>query len=329
MEARGWEAKFWHPFSFSFSGAVDPDRRHSSLRADAWVRLLPLVLATARFPEGFTTWHDEVEIDESVFESYREHVVADMVDLVFGILPAQCLEHLMQMLGSPDWREVETALFGLRSVSRSFRELARVAPAPCLGSGDPARRLAEALARKAQSCLDSGGDRADGGCHPQVIVSFSRALSSYARLVSGGEASSLQPICHFVIGAAALPEANAHASVAFRDLMRTAASTVAAQGRAALLTQGMVSVLGEERELAWSVPWVRNTITSLTSVCVLPRPIDGRPFRPPQQSRISRDATFSPLGRRFWMALGRSAWPRMMPTESSSSVRYAVFFSSA
>ena len=220
--------------------------RHEALRETVWEHLLPSVLQHAKYPRDFTSWADSVDMDQGYFESYRDHVLADMVETTYAVLRARCLHMLGAAAGGQDWRDVEAALFALRCVAGEVRRHLQAGPGR---SGDDAGQTARFLEGLMGAVAQDGMGAGPGALssNPHVVSACARMVGAYAKWIATWEASPLEGIVRYLMRAVTVPEAATFASRAFRDLASAGAARLASPGTCAALLDMAAGVAGERR----------------------------------------------------------------------------------
>lgn len=93
--------------------------RHHNWKEPLFTKIVEGIVSRITFPQSFTSWQDELDVDESDFEEIRR-MVADVLVSSYFLLRVQFVQMMAAFITNPhnNWTVVESALFCLAKVAR-------------------------------------------------------------------------------------------------------------------------------------------------------------------------------------------------------------------
>lgn len=95
--------------------------RPACLSAEAYLHFMHAAQATSRFPDAFTNWDEEGDLDEGAFHRFREGMLLDFLDTTYGLAGVPYLRDAMAAPAS--WQALEGGLVCLHAASSSIKKL--------------------------------------------------------------------------------------------------------------------------------------------------------------------------------------------------------------
>jgi len=118
-----------HPYAKTRMAALDcwlvvqdipTSQRCQNWNAPLFHQVVQGLLTTTAYPVHFTSWEQELELDESEFHEFRRMCYMDVYVSAYFLLRADFIQHMVSLIVSPSgsWAAQEAALFALTAVSR-------------------------------------------------------------------------------------------------------------------------------------------------------------------------------------------------------------------
>ncbi|GBF98210.1 hypothetical protein Rsub_10710 [Raphidocelis subcapitata] len=242
--------------------------RHPQMGAPLYSSLAPLLLAHARFPEGFESWADCVEEDEEAFTRFREQSASELLEISYNMVGPPLLSGLRDAaVAAPCWREAEAALFALRAVGGPARRAAAAGDAAAAGL------LASLFA---ELCGPGGRAGAALAASPQAQATAAELVGAYAPWFEAAEGAPLDGALDLLLRCLSAPAARPPAAAALRALCSRCAARLGGAPAAG-------AALGRLLELA--------------APAVAPPPPEGQPAAPCAAPFEDRTAVAEALAR--------------------------------
>lgn len=97
---------------------IPMSERHEHWKRPLYRQLVETLVARLAYPQNFTTWEDELEVDSSEFFELRR-LVSDILVSCYYLLRVEMIQMLIyQTRTASHWTVSEAALFGLRTISK-------------------------------------------------------------------------------------------------------------------------------------------------------------------------------------------------------------------
>ncbi|KAI2493942.1 hypothetical protein MHU86_20584 [Fragilaria crotonensis] len=96
---------------------IPTNERHEHWQTQLFLRIADGLVRRLAFTKAFTTWQDELDLDEQEFFEFRRMANDVLVNCYF-ILRVQFLRQLVNLVGSNDWTLTESTLFCMGAISR-------------------------------------------------------------------------------------------------------------------------------------------------------------------------------------------------------------------
>lgn len=96
---------------------IPTDERHEHWRNQLFLKIAEGLVRRLTYTKTFTTWQDELDLDEQEFFEFRRMVNDVLVNCYF-LLRAHFLQQLVNVVATNDWTLTESTLFCLGAISR-------------------------------------------------------------------------------------------------------------------------------------------------------------------------------------------------------------------
>lgn len=229
---------------FCMLNTVPKVSRHASLQEAAFEALLKATLRQVAYPSGFVDWEDDIgeaadDEDEDSFHRFREQVMADLFGNVCAVLGAG---RFLAIVGGAleegeragDWQQVEAAVYVVRTSASVLKQ--------CAMSARPSEAGAPGVAAARAAVNGFLGGGVLGRLNPPapalasnalIVTQVARLVGEYAPWLGNGESvGATREMCvgslHYVIEGLKVPQARAHAAVAFQKVCARCTGVLAA-----------------------------------------------------------------------------------------------------
>lgn len=97
---------------------VPMSERHEDWKRPLYRQLVETLVTRLEYPENFTTWEDELDVDSSEFFEFRR-LVSDVLTSCYFLLRVEMVQMLIhQVRVATHWTKSEAAFFGLETISK-------------------------------------------------------------------------------------------------------------------------------------------------------------------------------------------------------------------
>ncbi|CAG9460685.1 unnamed protein product [Pedinophyceae sp. YPF-701] len=203
--------------------------RRPELQRPLYETLLPVVVRISSFPDGFTTWA-ESHLEQSSFATMREHVMSDLVNMVYVFFRGEFLSwalHRLAAIGAVGdagaltgrWQEVEAICHAVRIVEGEVQEDA-------ISHQNAAEIMQHVHALFGAVAGPAGQPGGALASHPMVVATVARMIGAFVKYFSRDDAP-MEGCVRYVLRAFAVPEAWAWATKAFRGFCAMCARRLA------------------------------------------------------------------------------------------------------
>lgn len=158
--------------------------RHDNWKAPLFTQIVQGIVSRITFPSIFSSWQDELDVDESEFDEVRR-MVADVLVSAYFLLRVQFVQMMAVNYitnAHSDWTVVESALFCMSSVSREVcaRIKARAGGSSVSSDRDATIVVLLQLVEQLCSAPVAASAALAARKHPLVLTGVCRFVGSYA-----------------------------------------------------------------------------------------------------------------------------------------------------
>lgn len=164
---------------------VSTSERHENWKAPLFLKVSESLVRRISYSKSFTTWQDELEMDQQQFSELRR-LVTDVLVTCYFLLRVQFLQQMAAAIAasvaSSDWTLTESALFCLGQVSREVcaRIKARANSSSLMADRDATAQQLLQLVQQLVGTDPKAAAQSAASQHPLVLGAVSTFIGAYA-----------------------------------------------------------------------------------------------------------------------------------------------------
>jgi len=201
-----------------------PELRAPEVNQAVWAplerRLLECVIQQASYPSDFTDWEAAAEMGSDEFLTFREQILLDILEGMYGRLKLVYLQLILQVVqGGAEracWQQAEAGMFVLHAVALDAKRDA-------LGRGQGvSHEQKELIAQTVAAMLELGLRGEPSQVHPSVARAVCQLVGDFSQYICKDAASLIPEALRYIPGALVIGAAWDEASRALRILSQRA-----------------------------------------------------------------------------------------------------------
>jgi len=200
--------------------------RHAQLGQPLYRELLKKMLSQCTLPTEFSTWEEELTLEEDDFERFREQSAQDLLATCLQLLGHEFVASLRAKLEPaesgqpPPWQQLELVCYAVRALHAELKTALGHRDAD---TSDPAAAAARAALQSAirelvGMLLTPIAHGALAAQPAAVRTSAVRLVGSFGKLIATEHPTLLEGAVHFVLSSLQVPSVAEHAANAFRAI---------------------------------------------------------------------------------------------------------------